>query len=337
MKEAKGVFGPKIKAKVDNLELLYRNVIVSASESGKLTSALMRNWVERVVGPAVANEIRRPAETDPALPPRHMWDPEAQVCYRDNIAENIGGCGMSFASSLFPEVENYTEYGWGNEACLSDRQERARRSCRVKPEVLLLGDSWSGQTTASVQNKLKFIRAKFLQIPKHTTSQIQPLDVAFNRQYKIFVGEIVEQARREGLMDLVTLREGIINMHSLIWDQFQSPAYRDMLRAAWHNTDPAYDIEELGRNPPARVNEIQFVFDKPQECEIANCTHQAFIRCAHCGKHMCLSHFLSRVHNHIDNPAVEAPFDLPVLEDELDDIDDLEMYDLEREYNSEHP
>jgi len=49
-------------------------------------------------------------------------------------------------------------------------------------------------------------------------------------------------------------------MHSLIWDQFNSEAYTDMLRYSWRHTDPAYSAEELAAQPvPPMVQEISII------------------------------------------------------------------------------
>lgn len=143
-------------------------------------------------------------------------------------------------------------------------------------------------------------RIKLLQIPKRTTAELQPLDVDFNRQYKKFVKRVTEKAIQESRVDDITNREGLMNLHSLIWNQFSSSEYEDMIRHAWHNTDPDYGVEELSSEPPGRmVQEVQFDFDPSDRCEF-NCTNHAFIRCSHCGKLMCLQHFLQRscFHNH---------------------------------------
>ena len=51
--------------------------------------------------------------------------------------------------------------------------------------------------------------------------------------------------------------------------------------------------------PGEMVQEIQFGFEPGSTCEF-NCTNNAFIRCSHCGKLMCLKHFLERscFHDH---------------------------------------
>lgn len=102
------------------------------------------------------------------------------------------------------------------------------------------------------------------------------------------------------LIDFMTT-EGIINLQSSIWNQFNSPLYNDMLRYSWRHTDPNFDYErDLMNNPPQKVKGIQFTFDKTKKCEVEGCENPAFIKWSHCGKLLCLHHFMYRtsVHNH---------------------------------------
>lgn len=162
-----------------------------------------------------------------------------------------------------------------------------------RPDLLLLIDSWGGQTNATVIDSLDEINIKPMIIPKLTTKHLQPLDVIFNRQYKKFVKRVLERAQYQNLLHNITSREGIIRLHSMIWDQFTSPVYRDMLRYSWYKTDLNFVQEELRMGPPPKmVHQIQFEFDRSHKCEFNNCTHQAFIRCSHNGHYACLHHFM---------------------------------------------
>lgn len=191
-----------------------------------------------------------------------------------------------------------------------------------KFDLMLLLDSWSGQTNDYLKEKLNTIGVGIQMIPPGTTSEIQPLDVNFNRQYKKFVKRIVQRATYENLTKAITSREGIIKMHSFVWDQFSSPKYNDMIRYAWHNTDPGFVREELSSGPPpAMVSDIQFSFDRSALCDF-NCTKRAFVKCAHDGKLSCLSHFMqgkcSRDHGesisrYESSPSMKEPFGSPPI------------------------
>lgn len=170
--------------------------------------------------------------------------------------------------------------------------------------VVILADSWSGHSKPSQQQDLLYMGAKMLKIPPLTTDKIQPLDVNFNRQLKIFYNRIIEEAFYQDIIKNVTARDGIVNIHSLIHNQFMSSKYRDMIKYAWHNTDPAFNISELTNYPPKMVNSINFGFDGASKCEARGCNNHAFVKCSHCDKLLCLQHFLERVcfHNPHGSP-----------------------------------
>ena len=74
--------------------------------------------------------------------------------------------------------------------CSRDAGAAANQQCFNKPDVLLLADSWTGQTSDTFHDRLRRERIKLLQIPKRTTAELQPLDVNFNRQYKKIIKRI---------------------------------------------------------------------------------------------------------------------------------------------------
>lgn len=160
--------------------------------------------------------------------------------------------------------------------------------------VLVLADSWGGHSSRDQKDLLHSMGAKMLQIPRKTTDKLQPLGINFNRQLKIFYNRVIEEAFYEDLMANVASREGILNLQSLIHDQLTSKKYNDMIRYAWHSTDPSFNNSELANHPPPMVNAIQFDFDQSAKCSISGCTNHAFTRCSHCGKFLCLNHFLQR-------------------------------------------
>jgi len=101
----------------------------------------------------------------------------------------------------------------------------------------VLADSWSGHSSPKQQEVLRNLGVNLLKIPPSTTEKLQPLDVNYNRQLKIFYNRVVEEAFYTDILADVTSRDGIINLHSLLHDQFSSEKYRDMILYAWRNTD----------------------------------------------------------------------------------------------------
>lgn len=181
---------------------------------------------------------------------------------------------------------------------------RRQTELQDEPAVLLVADSWSGHSSQTQQQNIARLGAKLLRIPPQTTDRIQPLDVNFNRQLKIFYNRIMEEAFYQDILPTLTSREGIINVQSLIHNQLTSAKYRDMIRYAWHNTDPSFNRSELENFPPKMVNNIQFEFDATSRCDHQNCANHAFVQCAHCGKRLCLHHFIERVCFHGSQPRM---------------------------------
>ncbi|CAF3988058.1 unnamed protein product [Rotaria sp. Silwood1] len=58
---------------------------------------------------------------------------------------------------------------------------------------LLISDCWGEQGDDEIYEQLT--NSKRLEIPKKTTSMIQPLDVYFNRQYKVIARKIYDHIR----------------------------------------------------------------------------------------------------------------------------------------------
>lgn len=253
MQEPKGEFGPIVGPKVRRLERILKNIRVFASSSGKMSSELMFNWIEDVLSPARNDELT----------------PEDG---RTEIYEYSNGTVGSILAD-----DNAEE-----ESPIPEPQ---------RPVVLLLMDSWTGQTNHLVQDKLAEQLIETLIIPAHTTKYLQPLDKTFNRQYKKFVKNILQRALYEGKINKMTSREGVIMLHSRIWEQFSSVRYQDMLRYAWRGADEAFVNQELSTGPPPNmVFDIQFNFHHSRKCNW--CENKAVIMCAHNDKAACLDHFM---------------------------------------------
>lgn len=323
---ATGDFPPSRLPYIRDLERQYRNIKVVASKSGKMTSNLMEVWVREVLLPAMRHAMdESDNETiidDDEVQANETLDSEATIVSDDNsIDENYQ---LDRADNdCYENAFNEESYGCFDflviDRCSRNAATRADSRCRQKPDVLLIADSWTGQSSTNFHDRLRRERIKLLQIPRRTTAELQPLDINFNRQYKKFVKRVTERAIQEKCLQNITTREGLMNMHSLIWNQFSSFRYQDMIRHAWHNTDPGYSTRELSSGPPVHmVQDIQFEFDPRQKCQF-NCSNHAFIKCSHCGKFMCLEHFLERncFHHHTNNGTDPDDTDSDSGHDEL--------------------
>lgn len=324
MQEASGEFGPIVYPRVQDLERRYGNVRVYASKSGKMTSNLMRQWLHEVYVPVAAHLLKGGGMDDWAAYPED-FDEADRSCTTD--LENLGSPDCRARSWI------ERAFGLDDQDCLDTFQLVALHACRV-PYTLLLSDSWSGQSSLEMQLASRLAGTKPLTIPPSTTGQLQPLDVGFFLQFKRFLRRLTEEALIDERVGEITSREGIINFMSLLYNQFQSPAYHDIWRYAWRHTDPAFSEDELTNNPPANVNSIQFRFDPAERCSVDNCTRHATLRCSHCGRLLCLTHFLNRtcfheVDNQDEHIASLHPFG-PSDPEENDEIEeDEELFFLE--------
>ena len=158
-------------------------------------------------------------------------------------------------------------------------------------KFILISDSWGGQRNKNLYEKMKkLIR---LEIPKKTTSMIQPLDVGWNRQYKYFVRQIYNHVRLYNLDINVAQRNNIIKLNSLAYNQMTSPKFITMVQYAW------YQSGYLKQNPGSfqSTQQVCFSFDE-HCCCTANCKNTPFVRCSFCSDVLCFSHFYNDYHIH---------------------------------------
>jgi len=160
-------------------------------------------------------------------------------------------------------------------------------------QTLLLVDSWSGQTDATVVHEVfpgKQITVSI--IPPKATKYIQPIDRYFFRQYKSIIRRIDEEVRCKStdVESLVKLhdRKFMIRMHSCVYNQFCAPPFKQMIQYAWKAS--GYDI---GTALTSFHNVLDITFNTSMdECSVDPCDEISFLQCAHCGVGLCLDHFL---------------------------------------------
>lgn len=325
MQEPSDEFGPRVQSKISTLQRELGNVKVYASKSGKMTANLMTQWLDDVISPVLSeeaaplNSTQNDGDGPEEYPPN--FDQDDVACFDHLQTENLRDC---VRQGFFSELLDLHD-----EDCLDAMDQVAHERCN-RPKALLLADSWSGQSSSRMKQVFREWFLKPLTVPPATTGEIQPLDVGFFLQLKRFIRRLTEEALIADRVGEITSREGIINMMSLIYNQLQSSAYYDLWRYAWRHTDPSFSEDELANNPPANVNSIQFGFNADEACSVENCTEHVVMRCSHCGRTLCLTHFLNRTCLHtIDHDggdlSNEVVFGPARPEDEVDMDDEVEF------------
>lgn len=191
------------------------------SKSGKLTKLHMKEWAQKYLYTAL-----------------HL----------DGITydQNSGECStqMECFSEEADDFQSIPNPDLTNPNCWRHLIEAADKHCYPPYDYLFFMDSWAGQRNHALLSDMRYHHVDEIMIPEGLTRKLQPLDVYFNRQNKKFVKRISEELDLYSEKDEVIRREGIVKMHALIYIQFSSPKYQDMLLYTWHNTDPKFDNSE---------------------------------------------------------------------------------------------
>ena len=159
-------------------------------------------------------------------------------------------------------------------------------------KTLLLSDSWSGQADGKgIYESVKGL--KRLEIPWKTTSKIQPLDVFFNRRWKIIVRKVYERVILDEIDIQLAQRNIIIRLQSLVHNQLSPSVFTPMIRYAWFkggytDVDPRHF---------QTVTQVCFKF-KQDYCDMSSCDQFSFIRCSYCNEILCLQDFFLKYHTH---------------------------------------
>ncbi|GAU90948.1 hypothetical protein RvY_03295 [Ramazzottius varieornatus] len=163
----------------------------------------------------------------------------------------------------------------------------------VEDRCILLADSWRtySDQEAVLEFKPEELEYEMITIPPKVTGDIQPLDRLFFRMYKDFFRKISSSIILHSLPLQVHHRDVILKMHSLVYQQFQSPRFGDLVNQAWHLcgcTDESFDY----------VNPTEFSFPKKLtgHCDHENCDDRLLLKCGWCRAPLCFHHFYNQYH-----------------------------------------
>ena len=212
-----------------------------------------------------------------------------------SLKEVNGRMSQNIKSNL-PRVENVVVTCSASGKLTTSLVEYWRDNCLMPSlcsrKMLLLSDSWSGQVGGKgIYESVKGL--KRLEIPWKTTSRIQPLDVFFNRQWKIIVRKIYERVILDEIDIQAAQRNNIIRLQSLVHNQLSSSAFTPMIRYVWFKNG-YIDVDPC---PFQTATQVCFKF-KQDCCDMPSCHQFSFIRCSYCNKILCLQDFFLNYHTH---------------------------------------
>lgn len=167
----------------------------------------------------------------------------------------------------------------------------------IGKRCLLLSDSWGGHKDQKLYEKKNCDGKEVLrlEIPKRTTSELQPLDCFYNRQMKNFIKKIYNRVALDQIPIHLYERNNIIKLVSLMHDQLSAPVFQLMVKYSWFSAG----LLKQNPSPFSTVNEICFPsITSYEQCELQACVEGVFITCAHCSKKMCFNHFFIDYHFH---------------------------------------
>ena len=159
-------------------------------------------------------------------------------------------------------------------------------------------DHWSGQVDTHLYNSRFGVNdvpnCEVLTVPKNCTSECQPLDVVFFRQYKYFLKRITEFAQLHPQGDdtsPIHQRNNIAILQSVLDYQMSATMFQPLIRYCWYKAGICNEKE-----PFLNVKQACFSFGQKQ-CELLDCNIAAFVQCARCRKCICFHCFYWLYHS----------------------------------------
>ncbi|GAV07302.1 hypothetical protein RvY_17155-2 [Ramazzottius varieornatus] len=158
----------------------------------------------------------------------------------------------------------------------------------MEDRCILLADSWKTFTDqdAVIELKPEELQYEMITIPSKVTGSIQPLDVLCFRMYKGCFKKISNFVFVNDIPVHVHHRDVILKLHSLLYQQFQSPRFENLIVRAWFKS--GYTDERV-----QYVNPASFMFKKLNgRCIHNNCKNTVLLVCGLCKRSPLFSPFL---------------------------------------------
>ncbi|GAU95232.1 hypothetical protein RvY_06882-1, partial [Ramazzottius varieornatus] len=157
----------------------------------------------------------------------------------------------------------------------------------MEERCIFLADAWKTFTDQDsvIELKPEELEYEMLTTPPKVTGQIQPLDVLCFRMYKGCFKKISDFVFLHDLPVQVHHRDVILRLHALLYQQFQSPRFENLIAEAWHKS--GYTDERF-----MYVNPAKFMFDKLKgSCLHENCRDIVLLVGGWCKARLCFHHF----------------------------------------------
>lgn len=170
-------------------------------------------------------------------------------------------------------------------------------NAEIGNDALLIVDSWTSfKSHDYIQEHLgSEHEVTIMNIPPKCTPICQPLDVYFNRMWKSYARNVTEHAILHCTEDVLSKRDNVIKLHSLIHEQFMAPRFKTFIQYAWHAA--GYTPNHPGEH--YTPNGFCFDFESTAKCSTTNCSQSVLLRCAHCLKNLCFTCFFTNCHSHL--------------------------------------
>lgn len=158
----------------------------------------------------------------------------------------------------------------------------------VDEDSILVVDAWNGYNQMLRMPEIAEKKLKIVQLPKHSTSVLQPADVYFNRPFKNFIRKLSNKIRLHNKEYMISTRKNLLAILDMAWFQLKAPRFQNLVKYAW------YRAGYLSEHPAEFRTPVQYClgYKGYTKCESDDCPHFCFLRCAHCELHFCFNHSL---------------------------------------------
>ncbi len=108
-------------------------------------------------------------------------------------------------------------------------------------------------------------------IPEGTTGEMQPLDTGFNCFFKYILKRLVDFITIEGIDIIVSVRENLVKLIALTYNQMDVPVFYPLIKAAWVKAG-LLEVKNSTYENPRDV-----CFNTSLECDLSQCNGYSIV------------------------------------------------------------